>query len=236
MRRRFNRCNCRLEDRLTPAPFTPGNLVVYRVGDGVASLTNDGSPVFLDEFTPAGALVQSIAMPTIASGANKQLIAAGLSPDEGLLTRSVDGRSVVLTGYARDLGGTSSLPGTNAATVNRTVGRVDFNGSIDSGIALSDFASGGSPRGAITIDGSAYWLTGETGGPRYLSSPANTTTLQLSNQGNNLTGVSISNGQLYVAHNSAALETVGLGTPTKSGQDMTTLPNFPSGGTPSTLR
>src|SRR6476646_382680 len=36
------------------AAFTPGDLVVYRVGDGSASLTGIATAVFLDEYTPAG--------------------------------------------------------------------------------------------------------------------------------------------------------------------------------------
>ena len=45
------------------AAFTPGNVVVYRVGDGSGSLVNTGNAVFLDEYTTSGTLVQSIAMP-----------------------------------------------------------------------------------------------------------------------------------------------------------------------------
>lgn len=60
------------------AAFTPSNVVVYRVGvGGATTLVNTGSAVFLDEFTPAGGLVQSIALPTTVSGSNKQLIASG---------------------------------------------------------------------------------------------------------------------------------------------------------------
>src|SRR6516165_1575326 len=59
---------------LASAPFTPGNLVIYRVGTGTGSLINTGNPVFLDEYTPGGVLVQSIALPT--TGAQK-LIASG---------------------------------------------------------------------------------------------------------------------------------------------------------------
>src|SRR3954471_6558150 len=78
------------------AAFTPGNLVIYRVGDGASALINTGNPVFLDEYTPAGSLVQSLPMPSAAS---PRLIASGTSTSEGLLTRSTDGNYVVLTGY-----------------------------------------------------------------------------------------------------------------------------------------
>src|SRR5688500_7710791 len=76
-----------LEAREVPAAFTPGNVVIYRVGDGIAALTGNGSAVFLDEYTPAGTLVQSVAMPTTASGNQRQLIAGGTATAEGLVTR-----------------------------------------------------------------------------------------------------------------------------------------------------
>ena len=61
------------------APFTAGNVVIYRVGDGIGSLVNTGNPVFLDEYTPAGVLVQSIAMPTVVIGLNRRLVASGIA-------------------------------------------------------------------------------------------------------------------------------------------------------------
>ena len=71
----------------TPPAFTPGNIVVYRVGaGGAATLVNTGNPIFLDEYTPAGALVQSLALPTTTSGSNHRLIASGTATSEGLLT------------------------------------------------------------------------------------------------------------------------------------------------------
>src|SRR4051812_29724610 len=38
----------------TEAPFTPGNIVVCRAGDGINSLSAAAAPVFLDEYTPGG--------------------------------------------------------------------------------------------------------------------------------------------------------------------------------------
>src|SRR5690242_589471 len=45
------------------AGFAPGNLVVVRVGTGSGALSSAAAPVFLDEYTPAGSLVQTIPMP-----------------------------------------------------------------------------------------------------------------------------------------------------------------------------
>ena len=68
-----------------PVPFTAGNLVVYRVGDGVAALSTAAAPAFLDEYTPAGVIVQSVALPTAVSGSNRRLVATGNAGTEGLL-------------------------------------------------------------------------------------------------------------------------------------------------------
>jgi hypothetical protein len=59
------------------APFTLGNIVVARVGNGSAVLSAAATEVFLDEYTPSGRLVQSISMPTFVSGRNRILTASG---------------------------------------------------------------------------------------------------------------------------------------------------------------
>src|SRR5437870_13681607 len=84
------------------APFTPGNLVIYRVGDGGAALGSTGTAVFLDEYTPAGVLVQSVAMPT--TGTSGRLVASGTATTEGFLTRSQDGRYLAVPGYDAAIG------------------------------------------------------------------------------------------------------------------------------------
>src|SRR6185295_105301 len=111
------------------ASFCDGNLVVYRTGDGVTPLANTGSPVFLDEYTPTGSLVQSIPVPTAANGANRPLVASGTAQSEGLIARSLDGRYVLLTGYDSTLPGSGSLSSMPSATIHRVIGRVDATGT-----------------------------------------------------------------------------------------------------------
>ncbi|HVJ95918.1 MAG TPA: hypothetical protein VNC41_03710, partial [Acidimicrobiia bacterium] len=122
------------------APFTGDNLVVYRVGDGAAALTNAGTAVFLDEVTPAGDAVQSIALPTATATSTKRLVASGLSTSEGEITRSPNGKYVTVTGYDAAVGDTgpssTSLTASDPATVGRTVGIVDGNGTVDTSTAL----------------------------------------------------------------------------------------------------
>jgi hypothetical protein len=215
------------------ASFSPGNVVVYRVGDGTSNLVNTGNPVFLDEYTPSGMLVQSIALPTTASGSTNQLIASGTAVSEGLLTRSVDRQYLLLTGYARNLGGSTALPATAATVVPRTVGRVKFDGSIDTTTALTDFASTNNPRGAASTDGLDIWVAGAAGGVRYTrySQFGSTTSTLLNSTLTNLRQVAIASGQLYVSTQSGTairVGAVGTGTPTTGGQTITNLPGIPT--------
>src|SRR4051794_1497723 len=121
------------------AAFTPGNVVVYRVGDGVAALGANATAVFVDEYTPTGTFVQSVPLPTAIAAPNKRLVAAGTATNEGMMTRSTDGQYLVLTGYDAALG-TVGIASTTVATAPRVVGRIDSSGAIDTTTSLSDAA------------------------------------------------------------------------------------------------
>lgn len=208
--------------------FTPGNIVIYRVGDGLAGLINTGNPVILDEYTPTGTLVQSVAMPTAADSANKALFAKGTSSSEGLITRSSDGQYLLLTGYAST--STIDLPTTAGTAVNRVVGRVDWSGSIDTTTALSDFASGNTPRSAISTNGTDLWIAGGAGGVRYTTLGTTTSSTQLSSSPTNIRQVNIFDGQIYISSGASGFRvaSIGIGTPTTSSQTTTNLPGIPT--------
>jgi DNA/RNA endonuclease G (NUC1) len=215
--------------------FAPGNLVVYRVGDGSAALSANATPVFLDEYTQAGVLVQSIALPTVATAvSNRALTASGTATSEGLLTRSADGVYLTLSGYNATVG-TGSITGSTSATINRVIGRVDNGGTIDTTTALSDAISGGNPRSAVTTNGSDLWISGTSsgGGVRYTTLGATTSTALNTATVTNLRQANIFNGQLYVSSQSGAfrLSTVGTGTPTTGSQTITNLPGYPNATT-----
>jgi hypothetical protein len=218
------------------AAFTAGNLVVYRVGDGTASLSNAAAAVFLDEYTTSGALVQSIPMPTAVSGSNRRLVASGTATSEGYLTLSTDTNYLVLTGYDADVG-TASIAGTTSAAVNRVVGRVAASGAVDTSTALTDAFSGNNIRSAASTNGSDLWIsgTGTNPGIRY-TTLGSTSSTQLSTTVTNLRNSYIYAGQLYISTASGSavrIGSVGTGTPTTSGQTIVSLPGVPtSGGSP----
>lgn len=215
------------------ATFTPGNLVIYRTGDGVASLINTGNPVYLDEFTPAGTLVQSVALPTTLSGVQFPLIASGTASSEGMLTRSADGQYLILTGYGTTTGGTS-LSSSTAVAVPRVIGRVAGSGAMDTSTALTNWASGNNPRSAASADGTSFWAGGGSGGVAYVASVGVSNCTQINTGINalaNIRQVNIFGGQLYYSDSTGAggnsnyLGAVGVGLPTTPGQNSTSVIN-----------
>jgi hypothetical protein len=221
-----------LEERSLLAAFTPGNLVLYRIGDGVAALTNNGNAAFLDEYTPAGAIVQTIALPTTASGTNRQLInQGGVGQFEGAISRSVDGRYIIAAGYATDLGGATALNSTASTAVPRTIGRIDTAGTVDTSTAITNFGAQ-VIRTAASLDGSGFWYAG-AGGVRYAAFGATTGVTLVG--GNNVRQLNVFDGQLYRTNqnnavgNPNSLVTVGTGTPTTTGQTISLVPGVPIG-------
>lgn len=213
---------------ITAAPFTAGNLVVCRIGDGSAALTNAANPVFLDEFTPAGALVQSIAMPTAVNGANQMLTAAGTATNECAISRSTNGSFLLITGYNAPVG-TATVASTTSATIPRVIGRVDANGVIDTTTTTTSF-SGSGIRSAASDNGTNLWFVGANTGVVYNTLGGSGAGTIVSNTGTNLRVIRIFDGQLYVASGSGALRSasVGTGLPTTAGQTTTSLPGMPT--------
>lgn len=210
-----------LEDRCLLAAFTAGDLVVLRPNGA----TSVATAIFLDEYNPSGSLIQSVALPTAASGSNHILTQSGSAGSEGALNRSANGEYLTLVGYDATLG----TAGVSSGTAGRVVGRVDANGNIDTS-TLVDGYSGNNIRSAVTDDGTHFWTAGPsaTGGTHYLTLGSNGATgssVQVNTVNDRV--VEIIGGQLYASTNTGSntgVNTIGTGLPTTSGQTMTLLP------------
>ncbi len=143
-------------------PLTPGNMVAVRVGDGVTPLTAAAAPVFLDEYTVGGVLVQSIALPTTSSGGQHACTQSGVSATEGIITQSVDGRYLMVTGFDAPPG-TANVAATPSTSVPRVIARIGMDGSVDTSTGLTNAFSLGALVSAVSPDGAEYWLVGSTG-------------------------------------------------------------------------
>jgi hypothetical protein len=136
------------------APITNGNLVILRTGTGSGSLTNAAAAVFLDEYTPAGTLVQSIIVPASGGAA---LTLSGNQAAEGILSRSQDGTLITFAGYRKAAGGTN--PGLDApSTVPRVIATLNPAGEVNTGLSINNAL--GSVSSAATVDGSKFYFTG----------------------------------------------------------------------------
>ena len=209
------------------AQITPGNLLVSRVGDGAAVLGGTATARFLDEYTPSGVFVQTIALPTTVSGPNRRMTDSGTATSNGFISQSADGLYLLAAGYDAALA-TAGVTGTTSAAVNRVIGRIALDETIDSSTALTDAYSGNNFRGVASIDGSSFWIsgTGTNPGARFVASLGATTSTQLSTSVTNLRCINIYNGQLYCSSSSGAflgVSTVGAGLPTTTGQIITSL-------------
>ncbi|MFN7769490.1 MAG: DUF11 domain-containing protein, partial [Planctomycetaceae bacterium] len=219
-----------LESRALLAAFGAGNVVVYRVGTGSGNLVNTGNAVFLDEYSPSGTLIQSLGLPTTdpdGAGPQRALVSSGVATSEGGLSRSADGRYLVVPGYA-GLSTSGSLANTSPSTVNRVVGRVDSSGAIDTSTYFTDGGSN-NIRSVASIDGTALWVGTAGGGVRSLAF-ANAGTSTAISTLTNVRMVQISGNQLYASSQSGSsrVGTVGSGLPTTGGQSFTNLPGFPT--------
>jgi hypothetical protein len=186
------------------AAFTEGNLAVYRVGvpDDLSNPISGGEPVFIDEYTTAGALVQSIALPTDTIGNQRRLVAHGTSTAEGFVNRSPNGQWLTFAGYDAALG-TAGLNNSTASTVNRVVARIDAAGNVDTSTALDNWTSGNSPRSVITTDGTRLLMAGGGGGIRE-ANLGDTTSIAFTTQIGTLRHIDIFFDRLYASTGTAA--------------------------------
>jgi hypothetical protein len=217
------------------APFTPGDLAVYRVGTGTATLTSASTAVFVDEYTPTGTLVQSIPMPTTASGTQGSLTSSGTATSEGMLTASADMNYIALTGYNAPTG-TASIANSVSATTARVVGVLNtVTGTVDTSTELTNFSSGNNPRSAVTEDGTNIYVSGAAGGAAYTTLGSTTATTLGNTAAANVSNgrqINIFGNQLYLSTASGStfrIAAVGTGTPTTTGQTEVQLSGLPVG-------
>lgn len=199
------------------APFGSTNLVIYREGGDAngadsGALTNSGVIVWLDEYYTNGTFFQSHMMPTNYFGANSALIANGTAFGNGLITRSVDGRFIVVPGYGATLGQNtnppSSVSSSFATQVPRVIAFVGGNGNIDTTTTLTNFNSGGNSGGEIrsvaSTDGTNFWTAGDglSGGGLQYATRGDSDPITFS--GLNSRQINIYSNQIYVGSGNLA--------------------------------
>lgn len=222
---------------LISAPLTPGNIVILRIGEigSMTALSSAAFPVFLDEYTPNGVFVQTIAMPTSVVGEDYRLVNNGTATANGYITTSADGRFVVICGFDANVGTTNV---STSAGINRTLGFVDLLGNVNTKNIINNGYTTDNIRSVTSFDGNEFWGSGAgssgSGGVRYIEENGLGVSTQISATVTNTRVIRIFNGQLYITSASGTfrgIAKVGTGLPTTSGQTITQLSGFPTSGT-----
>jgi hypothetical protein len=222
-------------------PFTEGNIIVQRIGDGSVDLSNQGNKVFLDEYTPAGALVRSIEMPSTNVGGINYIL-NGTNDTEGALSRSPNGLYVSMFGYNGVAPYGSSVLSASPATLNRVVATINNSGTI-SYMLLDDYPAGGqAQRSAITTNGTDFWLASGSGvGYRNTSSTSTTivSTITAPSATSSFRTVTIADGNLYasttIGTTNVKVGQIGTGLPTSTGTAYNPLSGIETGIVPHQL-
>jgi hypothetical protein len=189
----------------TPTSFTPGDLVVYETqGTSTAAQAVD-----LVDYSTAGVPSGfSVALPTTDNASTHALTESGSALNDGELTLSADGQSLIATGYDAAPGVASITSATNTP---RTVAIVSPTGTVDTSTSLTDSTTEGNNfRSATTAVTGGNIYVGSGGGAGITTDGATSATYL---NGDKVHEVQVVNGNLYES-TTKAINQVGSGLPT----------------------
>jgi hypothetical protein len=178
------------------------NLIVIRVGDGAQGLTLTGNSMALDQFDINGGYVNSVSIPDSGASAlvalgqeNLNGVNSGSTTGSGL-TRSLDGRFMVIAAYNTNLNYGANLNTSFATNVPRGVGLIESHAQYT--LAVSDTNSVYDAtifRCAITDGTNNYWGAAGANGTYYFGFDAPPAVIQTTFA--NMRSMSLFNGDIY---------------------------------------
>ncbi|MEI7685712.1 MAG: hypothetical protein WCL32_11860, partial [Planctomycetota bacterium] len=179
------------------------------------SQTSAAATVSILEYLPGAAnqvsAVQTVSLPTTASGNNKVLTQSGSASSEGYLSRTQNGAYLLVAGYDA-AGGTASVKG---SSVDRVVGLVNASGVVDTSTTAPGYG-GDNFRSAASVDGSLLYVSGAAAGVTTVALGTQSTSATLINA-LNTRQVGVFGNQLYAASGvagSIGVNSLGSGLPT----------------------
>jgi len=178
------------------------NLILIRVGDGAQGLTLNGNSMALDQFDINGGYVNTVSIPDSGSSAlvalgpeNLNSVNSGSTTGNGL-SRSLDGRFMVIAGYNTNLNYGANLNTSFATNVPRGIGMIESHAQYT--LAVSDTNSVYDAtiwRCAIADGTNNYWGAAGAGGTYYFGFDAPPAVIQTTFL--NMRSMSLFNGDIY---------------------------------------
>jgi hypothetical protein len=195
------------------------NLSIIRVGNGDQTLTDKGNSMFLDQFTPNGTYLSTLNIPDSGTNALITLgptqVPSPASVTGTTMSRSADGRFLVVAGYNTAVGFGGQLNTTTAAAVPRGIAL--FNSSAQYNLALSSTDSAFNStffRSGVTDGTNNYWGAGRNSSGYYFGFDAAPVSIQTTF--GNMRSMALFNGNIYgasaVSGNSGILVLPGMPT------------------------
>ena len=180
------------------------NLIVIRVGDGAQNQTLNGNSMFLDQYDVSGSYVNTITIPDTGSSA---LVAIGLDNLTGInnggttgssLSRSLDGRFMVIAGYNTNLNYGSSLATSVSVAVPRGIATIESHGQYALAVADTNSIFDSSLwRAGLTDGTNNYWGAANVAGTYYFGFDAAPALIQTNMV--NMRSMALFNGDIYCA-------------------------------------
>jgi hypothetical protein len=191
--------------------FVKGDVVVSVEGNGAGTgvvADNAAAPLTLYQFATTGTAAATyggrLVLPQTTVGKNSAISGEYGSSSEGLLQRSVDGKSLVIAGYGINAAAFNANPTAYGTVVNdptkptalaqsgslknagytpvaRVVAVIGTNGSVDTSTALYGIDNGNNPRSVASLNGKTFYVSGQgnsdaTGGVFYATKGATSAT------------------------------------------------------------
>ncbi len=232
---------CILGQASQAAPFTPGNVVVERIGNGSTTLSSAAFPVAVLEYNTDGSSVQTL---TTEFTESNLLTDSGSATSNGYLGAS--GQYLAVPGYNTAVA-TASVAGLNTKAANilnasgAVATRVLFPTGGPSGTPPSPY-SGNNFRSIVPTGVNTFYTGGtatgspNTGGVWYYDGTAFIQVSSITGTPlTNVRNVGVFGGQLFVSSASGSffgISKVGSGTPTTSGQTTTILIDLGASASP----
>ncbi|MGL6076954.1 MAG: hypothetical protein ACRC8S_22590 [Fimbriiglobus sp.] len=217
------------------AQFAAGNIAVVRIGTGSMALDASGFQTSIFQFNSSLQTVNSsgvastynagssTAITTIAMGA-AGLQLSGSGTTDGHLSRSADGRTLLLGGYSNTAGAASIV----SSSTSRSIARITAAGTSSVQVITAGPFGTQSHRSVTSIDGTRFWAvgsnTGVVTGANTATNNSQLTTVSTTSTSNRVTGIYGSTNSLFFGDTSGLFAIApGSAAPTTTGNAATTL-------------
>ena len=186
---------------------SPNSLLVLRVGDGSAPLTDAAAAVFLEEYDATTVSSSSTPISSRQLSQTEGISLSGTDWSQGTLSRAADGASV-LFGAVRAAVGTAAQPAASPYMPgDRVLVRVGSGGVVQSSTTVASAIYDGLIKTACALNSNGAWVVGNATqiGIGYMvdGSTSSIFTTAATNNGDFSTCVISPAGKMYVFHSSA---------------------------------